>query len=188
MRDDRRRRSAPKSDYVTVFRTSALRYTSTNQIVIGIAIAYLALAFFMVIATENSRLVFPSPVILFLAWRYGWNRSVNVHFFVQKNAQNDLYYGFMDEEKQRNGDILFEEFTYWFTEQPSIGRTKNYTLYVLLKYGEQHTIYLKEPIKLEQAPEGWPLGQEDEDVENKTGVFQVPGLRTLAKELEAIQN
>jgi hypothetical protein len=179
---DRRRRVAPQqANYTTVFRTKAQRYTSTNMIVIGIAVAYLAFAVLMVAAQESTRLIFPSPLVLFLAWRYGRNKSEEVYFFIQKNAAGDFSYGYMNDEKQRKGDILIDEFTYWYTEQPSIGRSKNYTLYFMLKY-DAHIVYLKEPVKLEEPPENWTLSQED--VENKTGVFQITGLRTLAKEME----
>lgn len=169
--------------YTTVFRTKAQRYTSTNAVIIGGAIAYLAVALVVAMTAENTKLVFPSPLVLFLAWRYGWHKSEEVYFFIQKNAAGDYYYGYMDEDKNRKGDLLIEEFTYWYTEQPSLGlgRSKNYTLYFMLKY-EAHVVYLKEPVKLDEPPENWTLSEED--VQNRSGVFSISGLRTLAKEME----
>lgn len=169
--------------YTTVFRTKAQRYTSTNTVIIGLAIAYLALALVVAMISENTKLVFPSPLVMFLAWRYGRNKSEEVYFFIQKNAAGEFYYGYMDEDKNRRGDLMIEEFAYWYTEQPSLGlgRSKNYTLYFMLKY-QEHVVYLKEPIELDAPPENWTLSEEE--VQNQTGVFSISGLRTLAKEME----
>lgn len=166
----------------TIFRTKAQRYTSSNQIVIGIAVLYLAAAGAMYMMTERSTLLFPAPLVLFLAWRYGWNSSEEVYFFVQKDNNNSLSFGWMDSDKKHKGDIPIDEFTYWYVEEVSIGKMKNFTLYILLK-NNTHDVYLKEEVKSETPPENWPVSTEN--IENKTGVFKITGLRTLAKDLEA---
>lgn len=168
----------------TVFRQPGDRCISSNQYVVGGAILYVVVALGARIMLEDSKTFFMAPLVGFLAFRYAFNKTEKIYFFVQRDGKNNLSYGYMDSDKQRKGDLPIEEWTHWYHEYGiSVGKVKSYMLYVSINNGYE-TVYLKEELKSTAPPENWPHSEDKQD--NKTGVFLVPGLRTLVNELDKV--
>lgn len=167
--------------YTTLYRQPGQRCISSNTALIGLAIAYAVVSLGIFVSTDSSRIFLGGPLVVFLVWRYGTSRTEKIFFFIQCNTRNDMSYGYMDSDKQRKGDLPIDEYSNWYTEHPSPGKMKTYMLYVMIRNVGQ-VIYLKEELKSETPPEGWNLTEEV--IENKTGVFLVPGLRTLILEMD----
>jgi hypothetical protein len=174
---------ATQQSIITVFRQPGHRYVGTNPIILGAAVVFLVVAVGIWISSEDFKTFYLSPVIGWMVFRFGLPRTEKIYFFIQRNQKNDLSYGWMDDDKQRKGDLPIETWEHWYVEGLSIGKTKNYMLYVSMNNGFE-TVYLKEEFKSTTPPENWP--QSDEVRENKPGVFQISGLKTLVTELDKV--
>ncbi|HEU4718643.1 MAG TPA: hypothetical protein VFU15_12450 [Bacteroidia bacterium] len=156
-----------------------------NPLLFLIILAWLVIAFVVYVNNEGATSVYlPGPLLIYFLYRSGRNRTEEVTVVIEKdNKDGDLYFYYLNEDKEKKDDYPIDEFSYWYVRNLSGNKTKSFDLFVKFQCEGKDPVFLKETkVNFDVTP-GWE--ELDEKPGSSAQTFLVPDIGQLASILDS---